>query len=77
MIRRAGYLDFLYSPEGQEIIARHHFRPRDAAVLKKHAAEFRNIALFTVDDTFGGWKNAQKTHFDDGGLFDQIFVGRK
>ena len=71
------YLDFLYSPEGQEIIARHHFRPRDPAVLKKHATEFRAIALFSLDDTFGGWKAAQKKHFDDGGLFDQIFEGKK
>ena len=71
------YLEFLYSPEAQEIIARHHFRPGDPAVLKKHAADFRAIALFSLDGTFGGWKAAQKKHFDDGGLFDQIYEVKK
>lgn len=71
------YLEYLYSPEGQEIIARHHLRPRNEAVFKRHAAEFKRIALFSVDDTFGGWKEAQKKHFDDGGLFDQIYGGKR
>jgi sulfate transport system substrate-binding protein len=68
------YLEYLYSPEGQALIARHFFRPRDAAVLAQNAATFKPLALFTVQDTFGGWKQAQKVHFDDGGLFDQIYV---
>ena len=71
-----GYLEFLYSPEGQEIIARHYFRPRLEAVLQKHAQQFKPIQLFTVDDVFGGWAQAQQTHFADGGVFDQIVVQR-
>jgi sulfate transport system substrate-binding protein len=71
------YLDFLYSPEGQEIVARHFFRPRLESVVKKHAAEFKSLQLFTIDEVFGGWQKAQKVHFDDGGLFDQIYVARK
>jgi sulfate/thiosulfate transport system substrate-binding protein len=66
------YLSYLYSPEGQEIIAKHHYRPRDPEVAKNHEADFPKIELFTVDDTFGGWKKAQKRHFDDHGMFDQI-----
>ena len=68
------YLDFLYTPEGQEIIAKHHFRPRLAAVAERHKASFPALQLFTVDELFGGWKSAQKTHFDDGGTFDQIYA---
>lgn len=71
------YLDFLYSPEGQEIVAKHYFRPRLESVVKKHAAEFKSLQLFTIDEVFGGWQKAQKVHFDDGGLFDQIYVARK
>ena len=71
------YLDFLYSPEGQEIVAKHYFRPRLDSVVKKHAAEFKPLQLFTIDEVFGGWQKAQKIHFDDGGLFDQIYVARK
>lgn len=71
------YLDYLYSPEGQEIIAQHHLRPRNEAVFKRHAAEFKRIHLFSVNDLFGGWKEAQKKHFDDGGLFDQIYGGKR
>ena len=67
------YLQFLYSPEGQEIVARHHFRPRLAAVAAKYDAVFPPLTLFTIDDTFGGWRAAQKTHFNDGGTFDQIY----
>jgi sulfate/thiosulfate transport system substrate-binding protein len=66
------YLEFLYSPEGQEIAAKHYYRPRDAAVLKRHAPRFPNISLVTID-LFGGWAAAQKRHFDDGGVFDQIY----
>lgn len=67
-----GYLEFLFSAQGQEIIAKHGFRPRDPAVLKKHARQFPSIRTFSVDDTLGGWSAVQKTHFADGGVFDQI-----
>jgi sulfate/thiosulfate transport system substrate-binding protein len=67
------YLRFLYTTEGQEIAARHYYRPRDPAVLKKHPGQFPTVKLFTVDEAFGGWQNAQKTHFADGGTFDQIY----
>jgi sulfate transport system substrate-binding protein len=66
------YLQYLYSPEGQEIAAHNHYRPRDAAVAAKHASEFATVTLFTIDEVFGGWKKAQETHFADGGIFDQI-----
>ncbi|WP_343727653.1 sulfate ABC transporter substrate-binding protein [Burkholderia seminalis] len=71
------YLDYLYTPEAQEIIAQHHLRPRDANVLKKHAAEFKALKTFSVEQVFGSWANAQKTHFADGGTFDQVIVDRK
>jgi sulfate transport system substrate-binding protein len=71
------YLDFLYSPEGQEIIAEHHLRPRDPAVLQRHAAEFRSIKTFTVDQVFGTWDKAQQTHFADGGTFDKAILDAK
>ena len=67
------YLQFLYSPEGQEIAARHHYRPRDATVAAKFAGTFAQVKLFTIDEAFGGWQNAQKAHFADGGTFDQIY----
>ncbi len=67
------YLKYLYSPEGQEIAARNFYRPIDPKVAAKYAKNFPAIKLFTVDDTFGGWANAQKTHFSDGGSFDQIY----
>ena len=70
------YLNFLFSPEGQEIIAKHDFRPRDAAVLKKHAAKYPNIRTFTVEQKLGGWAAVQKTHFADGALYDQIILKR-
>jgi sulfate transport system substrate-binding protein len=68
------YLQYLYSPEAQEIAATHHYRPRDAKVAAKYAGTFAKVTLFTVDETFGGWQTAQKTHFADGGTFDQIYV---
>jgi sulfate transport system substrate-binding protein len=68
------YLKFLYTPQGQEIAAKNHYRPRDAAVAAKHAAEFPTVNLVTIDEAFGGWQKAQKTHFADGGTFDQIYV---
>ena len=67
------YLQFLYSPEGQEIAARNFYRPRLADVQAKHAGQFPNISLFTVDDIAGGWTKAQATHFAEGGIFDQIY----
>jgi sulfate transport system substrate-binding protein len=68
------YLDFLYSDEGQEIAAKHNIRPRNEAVLKKHAATFKPIKLFTVDQYFGSLAEAQKVHFNDGGLFDKLYT---
>jgi sulfate transport system substrate-binding protein len=70
------YLEFLFSPEGQEIIAKHHFRPRDPAVLKKYASRFPAIRTFTVEGALGGWEAANRTHFADGGVYDQIVVKR-
>jgi sulfate/thiosulfate transport system substrate-binding protein len=67
------YLQYLYSPEGQEIAARHFYRPRSEAVAKKYASVFPKVKLVTIDGVFGGWQNAQKTHFADGGIFDQIY----
>jgi sulfate/thiosulfate-binding protein len=69
------YLDFLYTPEGQEIAAKHFFRPRLAAVATKYASTFPKMTLFTVDEAFGGWAKAHRTHFADGGTFDQIYTG--
>lgn len=68
------YLDYLYSEEGQNIAARHYYRPRDAKVAAKYAAQFPKLKLVTIADAFGGWQKAQKTHFADGGSFDQIYL---
>jgi sulfate/thiosulfate-binding protein len=70
------YLEFLYTPEGQELAARHYYRPRSPAVAAKYAAQFPRLQLFTIDRLFGGWAQAQKTHFDNGGIFDQLGIGR-
>jgi sulfate transport system substrate-binding protein len=67
------YLQFLYTPEGQEIIARHFYRPRLEAVATKYASQFPNLALFTIDEVFGGWQKAHAKHFADGAIFDQIY----
>ncbi len=67
------YLKFLYTDEGQEIGARHYYRPTNPAILARNAAQFPKLKLFSVDDTFGGWQAATKVHFADGGLFDQIY----
>lgn len=67
------YLEYLYTPEGQEIAARNYYRPRDAKVAAKHAKQFAKVNLITIDGVFGGWRNAQKVHFSDGGVFDQIY----
>ncbi|MFY8144139.1 MAG: sulfate ABC transporter substrate-binding protein [Caulobacter sp.] len=68
-----GYLNFLYSPLAQEFIAKHHYRPRNPQVAAKYANKFKTIPLVTIDNTFGGWKKAQVTHFDDGAVFDRIY----
>jgi sulfate transport system substrate-binding protein len=67
------YLQFLYSPEGQEIAARHHYRPRDPAVAATYAGRFAAVKLFSIDEAFGGWQSAQQAHFADGGTFDRIY----
>ena len=66
------YLEFLYTPSAQEIIAKHYYRPIDKTVAARHAGQFPSVKLFTIDEVFGGWLKAQKTHFADGGVFDQI-----
>lgn len=71
------YLNFLYTPEAQEMAARHYFRPSDEAVRKKYAATFPAVKMFTIEEVFGSWKQAQKTHFDEGGVFDQIARSRR
>jgi sulfate/thiosulfate transport system substrate-binding protein len=68
------YLQHLYSAEGQELAAKHFYRPIDAKVAAKYEKQFPKIALFSIDDVFGGWAKAQKTHFADGGVFDQIYT---
>ncbi len=67
------YLEYLYSDEGQEIAARHYYRPRSAAIAKKYEKQFPNITLINIDQAFGGWAKATRTHFVDGGSFDQIY----
>ena len=67
------YLQFLYTPEGQEIIARHFYRPRLEAVAAKYASQFPKVTLFTIDEVFGGWQKAHAKHFSDGAIFDQIY----
>ena len=67
------YLEYLYSPEGQEIAARNFYRPRSAEILQKYAGQFPKLALFTIDEVFGGWSKVQPKFFGDGGVFDQIY----
>ena len=68
------YLEYLYSPAAQDLAARHFYRPTDAQVAAKYSKQFVKTKLITVDKVFGGWRNAQKVHFSDGGVFDQIYV---
>lgn len=68
------YLEYLYSDEGQELAAKHFYRPHHPAALAKFSGQFPQINLFTIDEVFGGWQKAQKTHFADGGVFDQIYL---
>jgi sulfate transport system substrate-binding protein len=67
------YLEYLYSEEGQGIAAKHYYRPRLESVASKHAGIFPKVTLFTIDEVFGGWQKAQKSHFADDGIFDQIY----
>ncbi|MBS0308654.1 MAG: sulfate ABC transporter substrate-binding protein [Proteobacteria bacterium] len=67
------YLQYLYTDEGQEIAAKHYYRPITDKVAKKYAAQFPKVKLFTIDELFGGWGKAQPAHFGDGGSFDQIY----
>jgi sulfate transport system substrate-binding protein len=66
------YLEYLYSHEGQTLAGDNYYRPRDAKIAARYAKQFAPVKLFTIDEVFGGWANAQKTHFADGGLFDEI-----
>jgi len=67
------YLEYLYSPEGQEIATKHYYRSRLASVTAKHAKQFPKVQLFTITEVFGGWQKANRVHFADGGTFDQIY----
>jgi len=68
------YLEYLYSPEGQDIAGRNFYRPTDPKAQAKYARQFPSIKLFNINEVFGGWATAQKTHFADGGVFDQIYT---
>ncbi len=70
------YLNYLYSEEGQEIAAQNYYRPTNEKVAKKHAAQFPKLKLLTIDEVAGGWTKAQKAHFADGGVFDQIYLAK-
>jgi sulfate/thiosulfate-binding protein len=67
------YLQYLYSEEGQSIAGKHFYRPRDPKIAAQYAGQFAKVKLFTIDEAFGGWQKAQKTHFDDDGVFDRIY----
>jgi sulfate transport system substrate-binding protein len=67
------YLRYFYTEEAQDIIAKHGFRPRSALAARKYKQRFQNVELFTIEQVSGGWRAAQKKHFDDGGVFDQIY----
>ena len=71
------YLKYLWSDEAQAIAAKHQLRPRSAALLARHAKDFPKVATFTIDEVFGGWSKAQKEHFDDGAIYDQILAARR
>jgi sulfate transport system substrate-binding protein len=68
------YLEFLYTPEGQDIVGKHYYRPVDQAAAAKYAKQFPQLKLFTVDEAFGGWAKAHQAHFADGGTFDRVFA---
>lgn len=71
------YLEHLYSDEGQELVAKHYYRPRNQTIAKKYSGQFPELKLVTVDEVFGGWQKAQKTHFSDNGIFDQLQKGNR
>jgi sulfate/thiosulfate transport system substrate-binding protein len=71
------YIEYLYSEEGQDIAGKNFYRPRSKKAAAKYASQFPKLELVTIDGGFGGWSKAQKTHFDDGGIFDQIYTGAK
>ena len=71
------YLEYLYTSEGQEIVAKHYYRPRLETVAAKYSNVFSKVNLFTVDEMFGGWQKAHKAHFSDGGTFDEIHRKRR
>jgi sulfate transport system substrate-binding protein len=70
------YLNYLYSDEGQEIAAQNYYRPTNEKIAKKYASQFPKLKLLNIDEVAGGWAKAQKTHFADGGLFDQIYTAK-
>lgn len=72
----SAWIQFLYSEAGQDIIARHYFRPRSASIARKYAAQFPAVNLFRIEEVFGSWRQLQKKHFDEGGEFDRLFVTR-
>ncbi len=72
-----GYINYLYSPIGQEMAAKHFYRPRNAEVLAKYKTQFPTLKTFTIDEVFGGWSKAQQTHFVNGGVFDQIYNSKR
>ena len=67
------YLNYLYSKEGQDIAGKHYYRPRDPEIARKYEKLFPKVNLFTIDEVFGGWQTAQKKHFEDKSLFDEIY----
>ncbi|BBL21907.1 MULTISPECIES: sulfate ABC transporter substrate-binding protein [Acinetobacter] len=72
-----GYINYLYSPLGQEMAAKYYYRPRNQKVMAKYAAQFPKLKTFTIDEVFGGWSKAQQTHFVNGATFDQIYNDRR
>ncbi|HLT91871.1 MAG TPA: sulfate ABC transporter substrate-binding protein [Woeseiaceae bacterium] len=68
------YLEYLYSPVGQEVVAKHYYRPRDPEVAARYREQYPDIRLFGIDEVFGGWNKVQAEHFDDGGIFDRIYL---
>ena len=76
-VEAKAYLEYLYTEAGQEIAAKHYYRPRMESVAAKYAASFPSIKLLTIDADFGGWSAAQAAHFSEGGVFDQIYQSGK
>ncbi|MFM2060211.1 MAG: hypothetical protein RLY71_4596, partial [Pseudomonadota bacterium] len=70
------YLEYLYSPVGQDLAGQNYYRPTDPKAAAKYAAQFPKVELFRLEELFGSWREAQKVHFSDGGTFDQVFTRR-